>query len=528
MHLFFNLQYRFCFINAILLLNITEISSLLQYKISAEILSENFPTKRYELIYTNPQSDFFHLSSNLTHQVSSPKDHPSQCLPQINETTLIWLINDEPTYDCVINYFLTLNNNNKSYKLAIIIPSQFTIKHTKTYPPFFTIDQKYMDELIKFSTSKNATAVVTYERLLLNYPIEYFVISICATSVVSLILFVIFCKMRYQMQERNILSIHKIINTLPLISFFLSVLTSIEIYQDYISKINNKINDFIMLERVLSVLGFSIFKTLFWSGLLLMSYGWEIVKNDIRNFEIKVFIFVYLFIYSCFCYDKIIDAAFKENSILIFSYTEVKTIIIQFILFGMILYFSLKNLKILKYTIQYNKIHCGDLYIPQLKYKVTMIKKIIFFSFSYLVSFVGLITAEGLLFSKYIEIDNSLFKVINNYVLDIVFEICFMFLFFPTKLPRHFRVYFDIRLSRYNERVLKGVLPKKENLISSKGFLSGIERKESSIPLIVIKPVFSDDFRREKQVKYVDLEGRELEEQIIFDKIELGYENYNN
>ena len=92
---------------------------------------------------------------------------------------------------------------------------------------------------------------------------------------------------------------------LPLQMSLLGGFILIEIYIDCNNKINDIEADIFMFNKILYVLMYSIFKTLFWSTLLLMSYGWEITKNDLVSYEIKWFIFVYLIIYILFCSNNI-------------------------------------------------------------------------------------------------------------------------------------------------------------------------------------------------------------------------------
>ena len=502
---------------------INHVNSVIQYKTLSElILTNNTNSKRIPLTFTNPNSNSFSLHGNLTLKFFIEKPNSLYFITPTDLNGSIWIINSEENYDFIIQNYIR-----EEQKIAIIISNTFTIKHTKKKPSIFSVELKDMYELINVCYSNSPTATIMYKREILYYPLEYYIISTSTIILVSLILFFIVSKTRCKIHKRNLLSFHKMLHFLPFQMSLLGGFILIEIYIDCTNKINDIESDIFMFNKILYVLMYSIFKTFFWSTLLLMSYGWEITKNDLLSYEIKWFIFVYLIIYILFCSDKLFEIFFKDVYILIYSITEIKNIIIYISLFILTFIFSYKNIKLLHFTIQFVKLNQGEHHIPQLLYKIHMLQRFILLVFIYLIGYALFMSFQNIYFENYVDIDNSLFEIVNSAIFDCFFVIILIFLYYPVKLPRYFRVYFDLKLSNYNGKNYHCILPNKIQLITSNYFSSSLEdfeydeKENKVIPLVIIKPAFFEDF--ETKPKYESLEDPEYSQQIIFDKVSLGY-----
>ena len=521
----------------IIILIINYVSPILRYNTFSELSiqsdinnTNNISQFKINITYTNPNTNFFSHQGNVTLKIFVNEEHSIFFIKPTDENGSIWLINSEKDYDFIINNFLNSPEDEHLFgenQICIIIPNTFTIKHTKNKLPIFSINQEDMYILINTCYRNNPAAFIQYQRELLNYPLEYYLISISVVVLISFVIFIIYLKIKCGLHRRNILSFNQMINYLPLQMCFIGILIIIDVYFDYKNKIEIKLSNSIMFNEILYILLCSIFKTFFWSTLLLMSYGWEITKNDLLSYEIKCFIFIYLLIYIIFCLDKVFDLFLKDVTILIFTIKELKNFVLYCIFSVLITLYSLKNIKLLYFTISFVKYNQGMHYVPQLRYKILMLKYILSFSLVYLAGYILLVIFQNLFFNTYVDIDNSIFEMINCTLYDCLFVIILVSLFFPKKLPRYFKVYFDLKLKNYNRRILKVILPNKEYLISSQNIINNslqdfeYDEGKKVIPLVIIKPTFKENF--EDKEKYHGLEEHECNQQIIFDKVGLGY-----
>lgn len=517
----------------IIILIVNYVSPILSYHTFSELSIQsdinNTSQFKINITYTNPNTNFYSHQGNVTLKRFVNEEHSIYFTKQTDENGSIWLINTEKDYDFIVNNVLNSHEDENLFeenKICIIIPNTFTIKHTKNKFPIFSINQEDMYTLINTCYRNNPCALIQYQRDLLNYPLEYYLISISVVVLVSFVMFIIYFKIKCELHRRNILSFYQMINYLPFQIFLIGILITTDVYFDYKNKIEIKVSNSIMFNEILYVLLCSIFKTFFWSTLLLISYGWEITKNDLLSYEIKCFIFIFLFIYTIFCLDKVFDLFLKDVTFLIFTIKEIKNIVLYCIFSVLITVYSLKNIKLLYFTISFVKFNQGMHYVPQLKYKILMLKYILFFSLAYPTGYILLIIIQNLFFNTYVEIDNSFFEIINCTLYDCLFVVILVSLFFPKKLPRYFKVYFVLKLKNYNGRILKAILPNKEYLISSQNIIYNLqdfeyEEGKKVIPLVILKPTFKENFLDKK--KYQGLEEHECAQQIIFDKVNLGY-----
>jgi hypothetical protein len=62
----------------------------------------------------------------------------------------------------------------------------------------------------------------------------------------------------------------------------------------------------VYLDTVITTL-LSIFKTIMWFVIIILSWGWQIYKTTLSRDEMRKFIALYVFVYMTVCFDQVLD-----------------------------------------------------------------------------------------------------------------------------------------------------------------------------------------------------------------------------
>ena len=199
---------------------------------------------------------------------------------------------------------------------AIIVPEDI-LDNIKPYfsksIPIITINSNYKEQMKTLDyeeRGKNTFVVLTSYKLVVVYPLKYFII-ISSLAFVILFGFVFIWVFKYKITNAtHIMTLQKIILFYPIADALLNgtILLNVLLVKgnDDSSERYN-----VYIETALVTIN-AVFRTILWFIIVLIISGWQITKQQLSRPEMKFYIKVYVFIYIAMCIDQIIDSVFGK------------------------------------------------------------------------------------------------------------------------------------------------------------------------------------------------------------------------
>ena len=379
-------------------------------------------------------------------------------------------------------------DKNDAYLLGILIPEDLVYENEGDDIPIFKIDNNYSNYMEKWdmrNEEKNIFFSLKINHAIEDYPENYFLIlSICAfLSAFSLLLYwkIIIKKVN----PNNILPLHKI-------AIFLIYLNNLLCFILIIKSINirgTKIYDdesesSILLDTALITLN-GIHRTVLWSFLLLLSYGWNISLQQLSPQDCKFFLKMILALFFSLSIDQIIDVIFSP----IFSLhiSEIKNSIIYLSLIILMLYKIRKNINFLKIKIHYANL-ISPQYVNALEFKIKLFIKFRILIICYFLVFLAVLILHKTVFYKY---DEVILESYDYLVLDCVFVYLFLLLFRPQELPENYNINLGDNLEGEDGNIYKYTLPAYSEAHSKIKDLTKKQVEEclkKELPIVIVGP----------------------------------------
>jgi hypothetical protein len=395
----------------------------------------------------------------------------------------------------VANYLLKKDDykKNELFVNGIIVPKSLGFQipkdnNNKNIPVFEVGDNftDYFNSIDIRNMEKHIYFIFEIKRAISSYPEVYLLIISILCLLISIAMFIFWKILMTKTRHIYILSIHKILYSIPFFLLLLSIsllIKAIDIkgqdpYREY--------EDSVYIDTALITLD-AIYRTLLWFLILLMCCGWKISIQNLNREDLKFLMKMFLIIYISMCLDQIMDSA--SSGIWVFHLSEIKNIIFYIIMLFVLLKKIRNTIFFLERRLYYARALSLE-YVEALVYKVNLIKKFKKMLYSYLVIYIILIFIHKVIVSPY---DTTLLEVYNYSLVDLYLSIYFLYLLRPKELPPNFNIDFGNDIEGDIGIVYKAFLPKYNDINERKedNQKELLSCKGKNIPILVLGPCLS-------------------------------------
>ena len=379
------------------------------------------------------------------------------------------------------------------YINGIIVPKNLNYsmpnKNENKKIPVFEVEDNFTDYFYSNdirNMEKHIYYIFEIKRAISNYPEKYLLFISILCFLVSIAIFTIWKILLKNVRHIYILSIHKILYSIPFFMFLLSLsllIKSIDIkgqspYQDDESSI--------YIDTALITLD-AIYRTLLWFLILLMCIGWKISIQTLSREDLKFLMKMFLIIYIAMCLDQIIDST--STGIWVFHLSEIKNLIFYSSMIFLMIKKIQKTVTFLERRLYYARALSLE-YVEALVYKINLINRFKLMLYSYIGIYILIIFIHKVIVYPY---DTTLLEVYNYSIVDIYLSIYFLFLLRPKELPPHFNIDFGNDIEGDLGLIYKAFLPKYSNINETKENTQKelLSCKGKNIPILVLGPCLS-------------------------------------
>lgn len=237
---------------------------------------------------------------------------------------VIFLMNDITQLRYLQNlYYLNINNFRENYDYKGIIYANSTdhlqLVNQDINRPVFETDTETFDQILaylKYNDKKFIELRINYiyDNTKQLMPVDYLTQMSNLAFFISSVTFIIW-HIRLIYYRKHIMAIQKVLTILPYAKLLISYLLILYLDQSLIY--NDKFTletDFtiIYLDTAITTLN-SIYKTVLWFLIILISNGWKLFIDNFSRYELKKFVTLYLVIYLALCFDQILDYSFNKT-----------------------------------------------------------------------------------------------------------------------------------------------------------------------------------------------------------------------
>ena len=383
--------------------------------------------------------------------------------------------------------------NNELIINGIIVPKSLNYKMPKKNNnkkiPVFVVEDNITNYLYSFdirNMNKNIYFIFEIKRAISNYPEAYLLIISILSLIITIALFIYWKLLMKSTRHVYVLSIHKILFSIPFFMFLLSICLLTKAIDIRGKDPNIDDESSVYIDTALITLD-AIYRTLLWFSILLICCGWKISIQSLSREDLKFLMKMFLIIYIAMCLDQIIDSG--SAGIWVFHLSEIK----NFIFYIYMLYLMLNKIKKTTFFLQRKLYYAQALsleYVQALIYKINLISKFKIMLYSYLGLFLLFVFIHKVIILPY---DTTLLELYNYSTLDIYLSIYFLYLLRPRPLPPNFNVDFGNDIEGDIGMIYKAFLPKYQN-INGKNENNEKELqscKGKNIPILILGPCLS-------------------------------------
>ena len=179
--------------------------------------------------------------------------------------------------------------------------------------PLLLINDTTFDSLVDYYNLGNINVVISYNTIYDLLPFNYINLSAFIGIIISLGVIIYWNILNFY--TYNLATLQKVIILLPsfkcTIYFCVFYLLNVKIIKNRNISYDDNLNK-MFYDTILSTMN-SIYKTLFWFILIMLSKGWHIITNSLINFNMTNIICIYLSLYLFLCIDQIFQIVNEDN-----------------------------------------------------------------------------------------------------------------------------------------------------------------------------------------------------------------------
>ena len=425
----------------------------------------------------------------------------------------LFLVNSSKVAD---NLLLKDFKKDNLYINGIIVPKNIGYsmpeKNKNKNIPVFVVEDNFTDYFYSNdirNMEKHIYYIFEIKRAINNYPEKYLLILSILCFLVSVVIFTLWKILMKNIRHIYILSIHKVLYSIPFLMLLLSIallIKSIDIkgqspYQEDESSI--------YIDTALITLD-AIYRTLLWFLILLMCCGWKISMQTLSREDLKFLMKMFIIIYVLMCLDQIIDST--STGIWVFHLSEIKNLIFYALMIFLLINKIKKTTFFLERRLYYARALCLE-YVEALVYKINLINKFKLMLYTYIGIYILMIFIHKVIIYPY---DTTLLEVYNYSIVDIYLSIYFLFLLRPKELPPNYNIDFGHDIEGDLGIIYKAFLPKYNNINERKenNKKELLSCKGKNIPILVLGPCLSHYNLNEEEDSSINN---------YFNNVEVGY-----
>lgn len=364
-------------------------------------------------------------------------------LSQYFNSKWIFLIEDKNE---ALKFLEDMNNNLTQYSNSpLIIPNflrtEIPSNTSKGY--IFSASEKLFLHLKEFDETRVNQNIfislsINYQPLII--PFTTLKIVVIITVLISAVLISIW-KQKFKREIRHNFVLSRLVVFFPLFKILIGTLLLYKIRYIQIRKVYEIYNgkDYIHFLLLTTNL---VYRTLLWFFGIFVASGWEITYNIIERVQLKQFFQKYILIYFALCVDEGIDNIFK-GEITRFSPSEIKNIILYFLLLMIIFYQGKKTYRELRRQLFLAQFGYNE-YVESLNIKLKMITWHLRINLLFYICYVSLVLIMSSIYTT-IEIKEFIY-----HLADLIFVIGYVLLYLPKNLPELFSSFLNNNISYFS------------------------------------------------------------------------------
>ena len=372
-----------------------------------------------------------------------------------------------------LNYTMPSKNNNK--KIPIFIVKDNITEKLSTY------DIRNMNKHIYF--------LFEIKRNISSYPEMYFLI-VSIILLISSFALIIYWKVRMKsLAGINILPIHKFLFLIPFFAFFLSITLLVKAINIRGKDPNREYDDSIYVDTAMITIS-AIYKSILWFIILLLGYGWNIIRKNCGRDGCKKILKWCVVIYVLMCLDQIVDST--GVMAWVFHLSEIKNIAF----YALMLFYLLRKIneavKFLEKKLEYVRVF-GPENAEAVIFKIKLVKKMKIMMYSYVALYLVVMLIHKVAVLSY---DTTLLEIFDYNIVDLYLVLHLLYIFRPQQLPPNFNVDLGDNFDEDIGLIYKAFLPKYQlvNEIFKENEKNIKKIKDKNIPILVLGPCLNHDY----------------------------------